>query len=197
MLSTPWQQQQQRAGSIHPPVEGAEQRRRACTGGGGSAAATHRPFEGTVRSFQIVTSATAQLLSNIAIGAPWSCKTGTPGQERMPSGRSSERAGLGFCARAAAAQIARGRRQPGGVRGGGGSHMLYACCSARGAPPRPQFAAGRVQGALACPAAWLTGCQHWVVKARRYRMAGAPSSSSCIGDRSPSCGAKHRGHGQS
>lgn len=34
---------------------------------------THRPLLGTVRSFQMVTSATAQLLSNMAIGALWSC----------------------------------------------------------------------------------------------------------------------------
>ena len=42
--------------------------------------ATHRPLLGTVRSFQMVTSATAQLLSNMAMGALWSCSTaGTAG----------------------------------------------------------------------------------------------------------------------
>lgn len=35
---------------------------------------THRPFEGPVRSLQMVTRATAQLLSNMAIGALWSCR---------------------------------------------------------------------------------------------------------------------------
>lgn len=40
-----------------------------------SAPATHRPLLGTVRSFQMVTRATAQLLSNMAMGAFWSCST--------------------------------------------------------------------------------------------------------------------------
>ena len=41
----------------------------------------------------------------------------------------------------------------------------------------------QAHGRRAFPCQRLTGCQHCVVKARRYRTAGAPSSNSSSGDR--------------
>jgi hypothetical protein len=50
----------------------------AAAAAAGYARNAHRPLLGTVRSFQMVTSATAQLLSNMAMGALKSCSSGGP-----------------------------------------------------------------------------------------------------------------------
>lgn len=153
--------------------------------------ATHRPLLGTVKSFQIVTSATAQLLSNMAMGALWSCsRAGAAGASQRASCKQPQ----GVCMLVAGNAGGCG----GGVRQGeaaSGIEMVgrlsAGCCHVNAAAGTANIRARHLaaapaptQGATSMQLlARLTGCQHCVVKARRYRTAGAPSSSSSSGDR--------------